>query len=94
MVKKTSLFSWRRALLVMILLLSPGCASQGVAFINPQNGATLECSGAGFGLGSAWVKGHIDECARRSEARGYVAVDRLTPQQRLDLEKRGLLPTP
>ncbi len=94
MLKKTSQFSWRRVLLVTILLLSPGCASQGVTFINPQSGATLECSGSGFGLGTAWVKGHIDDCVRRGETRGYVSVDKLTPEQRLDLEKRGLLPKP
>ena len=94
MLEKASHFSVRRLALMLCVLLLPACVSQGVTFINPRNGATLECSGAGFGLGSAWVKGHIDDCARRSEARGYVSVDQLTPEQRLDLEKRGLLPIP
>jgi hypothetical protein len=61
-------------------------------FVHPQSGATLECSGSGFGLGTAWVQGYIDECIRRSESRGFVAVDKLTPEQRLDLKSRGSLP--
>jgi hypothetical protein len=77
---------------VVCLFAVSACTSQGVRFVHPQSGATLECSGSGFGLGTAWVQGYIDECIRRSESRGFVALDKLTPEQRLDLESRGLLP--
>ncbi|MDH3442710.1 MAG: hypothetical protein OEN50_02200 [Deltaproteobacteria bacterium] len=92
MLENASTFSLRRAVLVLCLLLAAACASHGATFIHPQTGATLECSGSGFGLGTAWVQDHIDNCIRRSKNRGYVSVDQLTPQQRIDLEKRGLLP--
>ena len=74
------------------LLLASACSSQGVRLVHPQTGATVECSGSGFGLGAAWVESHINDCTRRNEHRGYVRLDKLTPEQRADLEKRGLLP--
>jgi hypothetical protein len=74
------------------LLLSSACSSQDVTLVHPHNGATVQCSGSGFGLGATWVKGYVDDCIRRNEIRGYVPLDKLTPQQRAALEKRGLLP--
>ena len=74
------------------LLLTPACSSQGVTLINPQTGATVKCSGSGFGLGAAWVESHINACTRRNENRGYIRIDKLTPEQRAELGKRGLLP--
>ena len=85
-------FGIRRAALSMCLLLAPACTTHGVNLVHPQSGATMECSGSGFGLGSAWVQGYIDDCIRRSESRGFAQVDELTPEQRRDLESRGLLP--
>lgn len=92
MFKTISKLSFRRAVLPIALLLLPACTSQTVNLVNPQSGATLECSGSGFGLASAWVQGHIDDCIRRSETRGYVPIDKLTSEQRVDLERRGVLP--
>jgi hypothetical protein len=80
------------AVAVVCLFAVSACTSQSVMFIHPQSGATLECSGSGFGLGTAWIQGYIDDCIRRSESRGFVALDKLTPEQRLDLESRGVLP--
>jgi hypothetical protein len=74
------------------LLLSSACSSQDVTLVHPQNGATVQCSGSGFGLGASWVKGYIADCVRHNERRGYVPLDELTPPQRAALAKRGLLP--
>ena len=52
----------------------------------------MECSGSGFALGSAWVQSYLDDCIRRGESRGFAQLDKLTPEQRLGLESRGLLP--
>jgi len=68
------------------------CSRQEVRLIHPRTGATVECSGSGFGLGAAWVESHISDCTRRNENRGYIPLDDLTPEQHADLEKRGLLP--
>jgi hypothetical protein len=40
----------------------------------------------------AFLQGYIDDCIRRGETRGYVPVDKLTPEERVELENRGLLP--
>ena len=85
-------FSFRRSALAVCVLLISGCANRSVSLVHPQSGATSECSGSGFGLASAWLQSYIDDCIRRSESRGYVAVEKLTSEQRLDLERRGLLP--
>jgi hypothetical protein len=92
MLERVLKFSFRRAALAIGVLLISGCTSKSVSLVNPQSGATSECSGSGFGLASAWLQSYIDDCIRRSETRGYVAVDKLTSEQRLDLESRGLLP--
>jgi len=70
----------------------PGCSSHGVTLVQPQNGATAECSASGVGFGSAFAEGFIGECIRQYERRGYIQIDQLTPAQRADLERRGLLP--
>jgi hypothetical protein len=84
--------SFPRTVLLISLFLLPACTSQAVNLINPQSGATLECSGSGYGLATAWLQGYIDDCIRRSETRGYVPLDKLTPEERVDLERRGVLP--
>jgi hypothetical protein len=86
-----STLSFPRLLLLSALFSLPACANRTVNLVNPQSGATLECSGSGFGLATAWLHKRIDDCIRRSETRGYVLVDRLTPEQRADLESRGAL---
>ncbi|HEX9786563.1 MAG TPA: hypothetical protein VGB09_00995 [Candidatus Binatia bacterium] len=83
---------FRRVLALFCLLTAPACTTHGVKLVHPQSGATMECSGSGFGLGSAWVQGYLDDCIRRSESRGFAQVDKLTQKQRLGLESRGLLP--
>jgi hypothetical protein len=69
-----------------------GCASQTVKMIQPQTGATAECSGSSYGFGPLFTESFVDSCARAYENRGYVALQRLTPEDRARLEQRGLLP--
>lgn len=74
------------------LLLFSACTSQTVKMIQPQSGATAECSGASFGIAPFFAESFVDGCARAYENRGYVALQRLTPEERTNLERRGLLP--
>jgi hypothetical protein len=75
-----------------ILLGISACTSQTVKMIEPQTGATAECSGSSVGFGPLFSESVADSCARVYENRGYVAVQRLTPDERASLERRGLLP--
>jgi hypothetical protein len=75
-----------------ILLLLAACSSQSIKLIDPQSGATAECSGNGFAIGASVADGIVGGCARTYEERGYVALDRLQPGERASLERRGLLP--
>jgi hypothetical protein len=68
------------------------CTSQTVTMIQPQTGATAECSGSSVGFGPLFTESFVDSCARVYENRGYVALQRLTPEERASLERRGLLP--
>ena len=69
-----------------------GCTSQTVTMIQPQTGATAECSGSSYGFGPLFTESFVDSCTRVYEGRGYVALQRLTPEDRARLEQRGLLP--
>ena len=71
-----------------------GCASRSVMLVHPQSGATMKCGAAGVGIMAGAAEGFVEECLKRYESQGYVAMENLTPQQRADLEKRGLLPKP
>ena len=68
------------------------CASQTVKMIQPQSGAIAECSGSSYGFGPLFTESVVDSCTRVYENRGYVALQRLTPEERANLERRGLLP--
>jgi len=71
-----------------------GCASRSVMLVHPQSGATVRCGVAGFGIMTGSADGFVEECLRQYQSQGYVAEEKLTPAQRADLEKRGLLPKP
>jgi hypothetical protein len=75
-----------------LLLLFAGCTSQTVTMIQPQTGATAECSGSSYGFGPLFSESVVDSCARVYENRGYVVLQRLTPEDRARLQQRGLLP--
>ena len=75
-----------------LLLAISACTSQTVKMVQPQTGATAECSGSSYGFGPLFSESVVDSCARVYENRGYVAVQRLTPEERASLERRGLLP--
>jgi len=63
---------------VALLLALPACTSQTVKMIQPQTGATAECSGSSVGIGPLFSESFVDGCSRAYENRGYVAVQRLT----------------
>ena len=37
---------------------------------------------------------YVEDCLKRYEAQGLVLLERLTPEQRANLERRGVLPKP
>jgi len=78
--------------LVVLLLPLAGCTSQTVKMIQPQTGAIADCSGSSYGFGQLFTESFVDSCARAYENRGYVALQRLSPEDRARLEQRGLLP--
>jgi hypothetical protein len=80
------------AVFAVVLLVLAGCTSQSVTMIQPQTGATAECSGSSYGFGQLFTESFVDSCTRLYENRGYVALQRLTPEDRARLEQRGLLP--
>lgn len=69
-----------------------GCASQNVMLIHPQSGSTIRCGAAGVGLLAGGVPGYVGDCLKNYEGQGYVQMDKLTPAERAELERRGLLP--
>jgi len=87
---------WRDCITGVIFTVSlfaiSACTSQTVKMIQLQTGATAECSGSSVGIGPLFSESFVDSCARVYENRGYVALQRLTPEERADLERRGLLP--
>jgi hypothetical protein len=68
------------------------CASQTVKMIQPQTGATAECTGSSYGLAPLFAESFVDSCAREYQDRGFVPLERLTPEARASLEQRGLMP--
>ena len=69
-----------------------GCVSQTVKMIQPQTGATTDCSGSSYGFGQLFTESFVDSCARAYQDRGFVPLERLSPEARASLEQRGLLP--
>ena len=79
---------------LLLMLALTGCSSQSVMLVHPQSGATVRCSATGTGVMAGAAGGVVEECSKNYERQGYVAVEKLTPQQRTDLERRGVLPKP
>ncbi|MEK7230055.1 MAG: hypothetical protein AAB154_08425 [Candidatus Binatota bacterium] len=71
-----------------------GCASYSVKLIHPQSGATARCGAEGVGIMAGGAGSFVEECLKKYESQGYLSVEELTPEQRADLERRGLLPKP
>lgn len=80
------------SIVLMALSLLPGCISQSVTMIEPRTGATAECSGSSYGFGPLFSENVSDSCARVYKDRGFVPLERLSPEDRASLEQRGLLP--
>jgi hypothetical protein len=87
-----SRFYAERIIFTGLALALSACTSQTVKMIQPQTGATAECSGSSVGFGQLFTESFTDSCTRVYENRGYVALERLTPEERASLERRGLLP--
>lgn len=84
---------WVRGIIFAVSLPAiSACTSQTVKMIQPETGATAECSGSSFGIGPLFGESFVDSCARVYGNRGFVALQRLTPEERASLERRGLLP--
>ena len=82
----------KKTIFAVSLLAISACTSQTVKMIQPKTGATAECSGSSFGIGPLFGESFVDSCARVYENRGFVTLQRLTPEERASLERRGLLP--
>jgi hypothetical protein len=80
------------SIILVGLSLLVGCTSQAVTMIQPSTGATAECSGSSYGFGPLFSEKISDSCARVYQDRGFVPLERLTPEDRASLEQRGLLP--
>ena len=75
----------------LVLHAFAGCSSQSTKLIHPQSGATAECSASGFATGVSIADGIVGGCSLAYEERGYVPLERLQPDERASLERRGLL---
>ncbi len=78
----------------ILTVFSGGCTSQTVTMIQPQTGATAECSGSSYGFGQLFTESFVDSCARVYQQRGFVPLERLKAEDRARLEKQGLMPKP
>ena len=83
-----------RFFVALSLLGLAACSSASVMLVQPQSGATVKCGAAGGGLMAGAASGMVDECRKKDESQGYVTVEGLTPAQRADLERRGVLTPP
>ena len=90
--RKSRFYAQRIIFTGLLSLAISACTSQTVKMIQPQTGATAECSGSSYGFGPLFTESFVDSCTRLYENRGYVALQRLTPEERASLERRGLLP--
>jgi hypothetical protein len=79
-------------ILAGVSLVLAGCTGQTVKMIQPRTGATSECSGSSYGFGQLFTESFVDSCARAYQDRGFVPLERLSPEERASLEQRGLLP--
>ncbi len=71
-----------------------GCASRSVLLVHPQSGSTVKCGAAGAGIMAGAADSLVEECLKKYGSQGYLSVEELTPAQRADLERRGVLPKP
>jgi hypothetical protein len=87
----------RKPSVIFILVLSvvgpAACSTERVTLVQPRTGATIECTGSGWGIMAPAAPNIVDECARKFERDGYVPVERLTPGERADLERREATPS-
>jgi hypothetical protein len=92
MTKLSEPLSYSFFLLTITLFAITACSSHGIRLIHPQSGATAECGASGFGIGASVSEGFVGGCARSYKERGFVQLEQLTPDERMSLERRGLLP--
>lgn len=80
--------------LLVGLISFAGCASRSTVLVHPQSGANATCSASGAGIMAGAADSFVEECLRSYQRQGYVPMEKLTPEQRADLERRGVLPKP
>jgi len=79
--------------LVLCLTLQ-GCSTRSVNLIHPGTGAIARCEETGTDIVAANVGVMLENCVKEYAAKGYLPMEKLTPEQRSELERRGLLPKP
>jgi hypothetical protein len=80
-----------RFFVALSLLGMAACSSASVTLVQPRTGARIECGASGWGIMYGAAAGIVDECVRSHAPDGYVPVEKLTPEERADLERRGVL---
>lgn len=83
---------WRLRISLVVVGTFLGCSGQNVRLIHLETGSTVRCHAEGVGLMAKWAEALAEDCIKKHEREGYVAVERLSPAERADLERRGLLP--
>jgi hypothetical protein len=83
-----------RAAFAASVLWACGCATHSALLVHPESGATARCQAAASGILFGSAAALLDECVRAQERRGYKVVEKLTPAERAELERRGLLTAP
>jgi hypothetical protein len=75
-----------------LLFVLSGCSAQPVLLINPQTGATVTCS-AEYGVAVGIDAGaFVKSCVEAGGNRGYVPADKLSAEQRAELQRNGFVP--
>ncbi|MFQ5852465.1 MAG: hypothetical protein ACE5JU_18030 [Candidatus Binatia bacterium] len=82
-----------RCYILLLFSLVPllSCSSGGVMLVHPKGGSIIRCGAVGVGSIGTFVGSFGEACIKRYEGLGYIPVEKLTPEQRADLEGRGVL---
>jgi hypothetical protein len=81
-----------RVFAVGLLLVLSGCSTQAVLLVHPQSGATVKCSaeyGEAVGIDAG---SFVKSCVEAAGNRGYVPADKLSAEQRAELQRHGFVP--
>jgi hypothetical protein len=62
-----------------------------VLLINPGNGALVRCSSANFVPSGVSRSQFFNACLKKAGERGYVSMEKMTLEQRAELQRRGFV---